>query len=154
MFGSFGTLPIDRATLLRRSLPFPVAEAEVSLGTPSTQALSRKLEDIILELTFFGATASDRVATWKELARSREPQQLVISGRPEGLYWIALVDEEVKHAVDVRVDSTVIRVSFKEVGAFAWAGNYSPYEPPQNVRASAEAGVSGLTKGVLDWLKQ
>lgn len=152
MFGSFGELPIVRASSLRRSQPYPVAEAEVALGTPSTQALSRRLEDIIIELVFFGATASKNADLWKTAGKSREPQQLVIAGKPEGLYWLALVDEEVKHAVDTRIDSTTLRVTFKEVGAFAWAGNYSPYEPPSSVRPSAEAGVSGLSSAVLSWL--
>lgn len=147
-------MPINRATSLQRAQPYPVAEAEVVLGTASTQPLSRRLEDVILNLVFYGPTAPEVAAGWKALGKSREPQNLIIGGKPEGLYKIILVEEDIKHAIDSRIDWITLRLTLKEVGAFLWAGNYSPYEPPQNVRQSAEAGISGLSKGVLDWLKR
>ena len=152
MFGSFGNLPITKATMLNRSRFYPVAEADVALGLPSLQVVSRRLEDIELALEFFGDTTADDVARWQSVASSREPQVLVIGGKPQGRWIITALNEEITRAIDDRIMGTRLRVTFKEEGAFLWAGNYSPYEPPPNVRKSAEAGVSGLSRGVLDWL--
>lgn len=154
MFGSFGLLPIENAVTLQKSQFYPVAESDVALGTPSLQLVSRKLEDIELELRFYGETSADRVEQWLALAKRREPQILVIGGKPLGRWIVVLTVEEIKRALQDRLDVVRLRVTFKEEGAFLWVGNYSPYEPPPSVRKSAEAGISGLSKAALDWLKR
>lgn len=152
LFGSFGPLPIKNATQLQKAYFFPVAEAEVALGTPSLQLVSRKLEDLDLGLSFYGETAATDAAQWIDAAKSRKPQVLTIGKRPEGEWIIVAATEEVKRAIDDLIVFVSLRVTFKQVGAFLWAGNYSPYEPPPNVRKSAEAGISGLSKAALGWL--
>lgn len=154
MFGSFGSIPIRKATMLNRSRFYPVAEADVALGLPSLQVVSRRLEDIELALSFYGDSAVDNTALWQRVAASRESQILVVGGKPEGRWIVTALTEEISHAVGDRIVALKLRVSLKEEGAFPWAGNYSPYEPPPTVRPSAEAGISGISRGVLDWLKR
>ena len=152
MFGSFGPLPIKNATRYQKAYFFPVAESDVALGTPSTQLVSRKLEDLDLTLNFYGSTAPTEAAKWIELSKSRVPQVLTIGSKPQGKWTVTAVTEDIRRSVDDRIMSVSLRVNFKEVGLFLWAGNYNPYEPPPNVRKSAEAGISGLSKAALGWL--
>lgn len=154
MFGSFGNLPITKATMLNRSRFYPVAEADVALGLPSLQVVSRRLEDIELALEFFGITTADDVAKWQSVASSREPQVLVIGGKPQGRWIVTALTEETTRAIDDRIIGTRLRVTFKEEGAFLWAGNYSPYEPPPVARKQAEQGLGGLLDGLKGWLKR
>ncbi len=151
-FGSFGSLPIKNATLSQKGYFFPVAEAEVALGVASLQLVSSKLEDQEISLSFYGETAAAEAMLWTNAGKSRQPQILTIGRRPEGLWVIVAITEEVKRAIDDRILFVVLRVTFKQVGAFLWAGNYNPYEPPINVRKTAEAGISGLSKAALGWL--
>lgn len=153
MFGSFGSIPIKKATMLNRSRFFPVAEADVALGLPSLQAVSRKLEDIELALSFFGDSTADDVAVWQRAASSREPAVLVIGGKPQGRWIVTALTEEINHAIDDRIVAQKLRITFKEEGAFLWAGNYSPYEPPPVARRQAEQGLGGLIDGLRGWLK-
>lgn len=152
LFGSFGSLPIKNATVSQKAYFFPVAEAEVALGTASLQLVSSKLEDFELSLSFYGETAADEAIRWVNAGKSRLPEILTIGKRPDGLWVIVAVTEEIKRAIDDRIVFVVLRVTFKQVGAFLWAGNYNPYEPPPNVRKTAEAGISGLSKAALGWL--
>lgn len=152
LFGSFGALPIKNATLTNKSYFFPVAEAEVALGTASLQLVSSKLEDLELSLSFYGETAAAEAMLWTNAGKSRLPQVLTIGRRPDGEWVIVAVVEETKRAIDDRILFVVLRITLKQVGAFLWAGNYNPYEPPPNVRKTAEAGISGLSKAALGWL--
>lgn len=152
MFGSFGNLPILTAITLQQSQFYPVAESDVALGTPSLQLVSRKLEDLELELRFYGPDSAARAEQWKSAGKLRQPQILVVGGKPLGRWIIVAVVQEIRRAVDDRVEAIRLRVTMKEEGAFLWAGNYSPYEPPATVRKSAEAGISGLSKAALNWL--
>lgn len=154
MFGSFGNLPITKATMLNRSRFYPVAEADVALGLPSLQVVSRRLEDIELALEFFGITTADDVAKWQSVASIRESQVLVIGGKPQGRWIVTALTEEITRAIDDRIIGTRLRVTFKEEGAFLWAGNYSPYEPPPVARKQAEQGLGGLLDGLKGWLKR
>ena len=155
MFGSYGPLPIKKATTLRQSLFLPVAEADVALGLPSLQDVSRRLEDLELSLSFFGGNAVEESLKWREIAKSEERSYLLIIGKkPQGKWLITAIVQEIGFAVDDDIRKIILNITFKEEGAFLWAGNYSPYEPPPTVRPSAEAGISGLSRGVLDWLKR
>lgn len=155
MFGSYGPLPIKQATVLRQSLFLPVAEADVALGLPSLQDVSRRLEDLELSLAFFGSKAVEESQKWRKIAKSEERSYLLIIGKqPQGKWLITGIVQEVGFAVDDDIRKITLNITFKEEGAFLWKGNYSPYEPPPTVRPSAEAGVSGLSRGVLDWLKR
>jgi hypothetical protein len=153
MFGSFGSIPIQKATMLNRSRFFPVAEADVVLGLPSLQAVSRKLEDIELALSFYGDSTADDVTVWQRIASSREAAVLVIGGKPQGRWIVTALTEEISHAISDRIVAQKLRVTFKEEGAFLWAGNYSPYEPPPVARRQAEQGLGGLLDGLKGWLR-
>lgn len=149
MLGSFGNIPIANATMYSTASYYPVAEADVALGLPSLQAVSRKLKDIELEVRIF-SEGDPLLQQWREAGASRQPAVLVLRGKPLGNYIVVAIAEEVTRAA--RGVGFKLRITLKEEGAFLWAGNYSPYEPPPNVRKSAEVGVSGLSRGVLDWL--
>jgi hypothetical protein len=152
IFGSFGLLPIKNATQTQKGYFFPVAEAEVALGKASSQLVSSKLEDLELALSFYGETAPAEAMRWINAGKSRKPEILTIGKRPEGEWLIVGVVEEIRRAIDDRILFVVLRVTFKEVGAFLWVGNYNQYEPPPTVRKTAEAGISGLSKAALGWL--
>lgn len=152
MFGSFGSLPIKNAITLQQSQFYPVAESDVALGTPSLQLVSRKLEDLEISLKFHGPTAAIEAEKWKMAGKIREPQILIVGGRPLGRWIIVAVVQEIKRAIKDQILLISLRVTLKEEGAFLWVGNYSPYEPPPTVRKSAEAGISGLSKAALNWL--
>ncbi|PZO93637.1 MAG: hypothetical protein DI617_08415 [Streptococcus pyogenes] len=154
MFGYYGPLTIHRATTSRKSGFWPVAEADVSLGIPSLQLVSRKLKDFELEISLVGPTAAQERDAWEALAESREPQLLTVAGKPLGYWLITANVEEIIHAIDSSIDYMKLRITFKEQGAFLWVGNYPIYEPPPTVRRTAEAGISGLSQGVLSWLKK
>jgi hypothetical protein len=151
MFGSFGQIPIKNATMYSSAHYYPVAEADVALGLPSLQVASRKLIDIELELVFFNEK-DPLLKEWEKAEKSRESALLVLRGEPLGNYVIVAVGREARQGY--KGLSFRLKITFKEEGAFLWAGNYAPYQPPPVARPAAEQGMKGLLEGLGGWLRR
>lgn len=139
MLGSFGNIPLKATTSYSTASYYPVAEADVALGLPSLQAVSRKLKDIELEVRIF-SEADPALQHWREAGANRQPAMLVLRGQPLGNYVIVAIAEEVARAK--KGVGFKLRITLKEEGDFLWAGNYSPYNPPPVARKQAEQGLS------------
>lgn len=149
MLGSFGNIPIANATTYSTASYYPVAEADVALGLPSLQVVSRKLKDIELEVRIF-SEIDPILQQWREAGESRKPALLVLRDKPLGNYIVVAIASEVTRSR--KGVGFKLRITLKEEGAFLWAGNYSPYEPPPVARKQAEQGLGGLLDGLKGWL--
>lgn len=151
MLGSYGSIPIANATMYSTASYYPVAEADVALGLPSLQVVSRKLKDIELEVRI--VSEPDLILQqWRDAGESRQPAMLVLRGQPLGNYVIVAIAEEVTRAK--KGVGFKLRITLKEEGAFLWAGNYSPYNPPPVARKQAEQGMGGLLDALGGWLRR
>ena len=151
IIGYYGTIPLANLVLLESTKEYPIAEAKPALGVPSLQAVGGDLKSY--ELTVhYPQNMVKWVTEWIKLAETREGYLLTFGGEAKGRFVIVNIKEEFLLFKKAQIEVVKMTISLKEEGAFLWAGNYNPYAPPENIRRSAEGGVTELLGSIKKWL--